>query len=187
MLSRASWVVLAGSLPPGVEVGTYRELAKLARDAGVKVVLSAGGEALSEGLRGCPHIVKPDTREQRRVAGKEVVTRESIVDAGRQIVEHGGAELVIISHEVTGDVAVSKDAVWEIKSEVPTAELKNLIGADDIFLAGILFKLVQDEPLGQALRFGLAAGLASAESEEKICKDLGRIEAEMQRVTVNRI
>ena len=115
------------------------------------------------------------------------MTRESIVEAGRQIVEHGGADLVIISHDVTGDVAVAKDAVWEIQSEIPTTELKNPVGADDIFLAGILFKLVQDEPLDQALRFGLAAGLASAESEEKICRDMARIEAEMQRVSVNRI
>jgi 1-phosphofructokinase family hexose kinase len=187
MLARCSWVVLAGSLPPGVDIGAYRELAKLAREAGVKVVLSAGGEALSEGLKGSPHIVKPDTREQRRVQGKDVVTRESIVEAGRQIVAHGGADLVIISHEVTGDVAVAKDAVLEIKSEVPMAELKNLVGADDIFLAGILFKLVQDEPLEQALRFGLAAGLASAETEEKICRDLARIESEMERVSVKQI
>ena len=35
--------------------------------------------------------------------------------------------------------------------------------------------------------FGLAAGIASAESEKKICEDRARVEAEMEKVTVERI
>jgi len=95
--------------------------------------------------------------------------------------------MVIVSHHVTGDIAITGDAVWEIKASVPTSLFKNLVGADDAFLGGILYKLAQDAPVEESLRFGLAAGLASAESEKKICEDRSIVEAEMQKVTVERI
>lgn len=186
MLSRASWVVLAGSLPPGMDVGIYHELASMAQAAGAKVVLSAGGEALLRTFEACPYLVKPDTREHRELLGIDLASREKIVEAGRRIASCG-AEMVIISHQVTGDIAVTRDAVWEIRSPVRTAELRNLVGADDVFLAGILYRLVQDDSVEDALRFGLAAGLASAESDEKVCGERDRIDAEMARVTVQRI
>lgn len=186
ILKQATWVVLGGSLPPGVDVGIYNELAMLARDAGAKVVLSAGGEALSRSFEACPHLVKPDTRKHRELMGIELLTRESIVEAGKRIVACG-AEMVVISHEVTGDIAVTHDTVWEIRTPVSTSRFKNLVGADDAFLAGILLKLAEGAPVSEALRFGLAAGIASAESEEKICKDVHRIEQEMAKITAERI
>lgn len=187
MLSSASWVVLAGSLPPGVDATIYRDLVKMAREAGVKVVLSAGGDALERGLEAGPFIVKPDTREERLLGGKSLATRDAIVVAGRHIVDRGQAEIVIVSHEVTGDVVVSREAAWEIRSSVPASDLKNLVGADDAFLAGTLFQLAHGESMESALRFGLAAGVATAESEGKIRGDRGRIEARMEQVTVDRI
>jgi len=186
MVGRAEWVVLAGSVPPGVDPGIYRELASLAQAAGAKVVLSAGGEPLVQTFEACPYLVKPDTREHRELLGIDLASREKIIEAGRHITSCG-AQMVVISHQVTGDIAVTRDAVWEIRTPVRTAEFRNLVGADDVFLGGILFRLVQNDPVEEALRFGLAAGLASAESEEKVCVDLRRIEAEMEKVTAERI
>ncbi len=186
IVKRASWVVLAGSLPPGIDPGIYAELATIARDSGAKVVISAGGEPLTRALVACPTIVKPDTREHMLLEGKQLTSVDAIIAAGKNVVACG-AEMVIISHHVTGDIAITPDAVWEIKTTVPTSLFKNLVGADDAFLAGILYKLAQEAPVEESLRFGLAAGIASAESEKKICEDRARVEAEMQKVTVERI
>lgn len=186
MVKQASWVVLAGSLPPGIDPGIYAELATIARDSGAKVVISAGGEALTRALVTCPTIVKPDTREHMLLEGKQLTSVDAIIEAGKNVVACG-AEMVIISHHVTGDIAITGDAVWEIKTTVPTSLFKNLVGADDAFLAGILYKLALEAPVEEALRFGLAAGIASAESEKKICEDRARVEAEMEKVTVERI
>ncbi|MBU1049571.1 1-phosphofructokinase family hexose kinase [Candidatus Bipolaricaulota bacterium] len=186
ILGRATWIVLGGSLPPGVDPGIYGEMAQMAKDAGAKVILSAGGEALSRALEACPYIVKPDTREHLTLEGKGLTTVDAIIEAGRHVVACG-AEIVIISHDVTGDIAITKDDVWEIEAKVSTSKFKNLVGADDVFLGGILFKLAQDAPLDESLRFGLAAGLASAESDEKICRDLAVIEEGMKSITVTRL
>jgi 1-phosphofructokinase len=186
MVKRASWVVLAGSLPPGIESGIYAELATIARDNGAKVVVSAGGEALTRALGASPYLVKPDTREHLLLEGKPLTSTEAIIAAGQHVIACG-AQLVVISHDVTGDIAITPDAVWEIKAAVPTSMIKNLVGADDAFLAGILYKLALGAQLEESLRFGLAAGIASAESEKKICEDRARVEAEMEKITVERI
>ncbi len=186
MLNRASWVVLGGSIPPGVDIGVYGEMARMAKDAGAKVILSTGGEALTHALGACPYIVKPDTREHMTLEGKGLHTVETIVEAGKHVIACG-AEIVIISHDVTGDIAITRDDVWEIKASTPTTKLKNLVGADDVFLGGILYKLAQAAPVEDALVFGLAAGLASAESDEKICRDMDVIMDEMKDITVERL
>lgn len=186
MLNRATWVVLGGSLPPGVDPGIYGEMAQMAKDAGAKVILSTGGEALTRALDACPYIVKPDTREHMTLEGKGLTSVDAIIDAGKHVIACG-AEIVIISHDVTGDIAITRDDVWEIKASVPTSKFKNLVGADDVFLGGILYKLAQDAPVGDALKFGLAAGLASAESDEKICRNMSVIEQELKDITLARL
>jgi len=186
LLPRSEWIVLAGSVPPGIDKGIYGELTRLAQEAGAKVVVSARGEELLSTFDACPYLVKPDTREHRELMGIDLASKDKIVEAGRHIASCG-AEVVIISHKVTGDIAVTRDGVWEINTTVPAAEFRNLVGADDAFLAGILYRLVENDPLEEALRFGLAAGLASAESEEKICGEVDRIRAEMEQVSVEQI
>ncbi len=186
MLTRATWVVLAGSLPPGVDPGIYGEMARMAKDAGAKVILSAGGEALARALDASPYIVKPDTREHLSLDGKGLTSIDSIVDAGKHVIACG-AEIVIISHDVTGDIAITRDDVWEIRVSTPTSRFKNLVGADDVFLGGVLYKLSQDALVEEALRFGLAAGLASAESEEKICRNMAVIEERMQNISLAKL
>jgi 1-phosphofructokinase len=186
MLHRASWVVLAGSVPPGVDAQLCRSLTQLAKDAGAKVVITASGCALSSALAAAPYLVKPDTRERLAIDGVEVATPGQIVSVGRGMLD-AGVEIVIISHEVTGDIAITREGTWEISTAVRTTQLKNLLGADDVFLGGIVHKLDRGEPLEEALRFGMAAGIVSAESREKIGVDPARIAAEMERVTVRRL
>ncbi len=186
IVKRASWVVLAGSLPPGVDPGIYAELVGIARESGAKVAISAGGESLTRAIGACPYLVKPDTREHLVLEGTSLTSTESIIGAGKHVIACG-AEMVVISHDVTGDIAITPDGVWEINAAVPTSEFQNLVGADDAFLAGILFKLAQDAPVEEALRFGMGAGIASAESEKKVCEDPVQVAKETEKVTVERI
>jgi 1-phosphofructokinase family hexose kinase len=186
MLHRATWVVLAGSLPPGVDADIYRVLAEMAAEAGAKVVVSARGNALTRALRAAPYLVKPDTREHLSLEGEPLTTRDKISTIGMKIVETG-VEILIVSHEVTGDIAITKDAIWEIKSPVKTTQFKNLVGADDALLGGVIYMLDKGEDLEGALRFGMAAGIMSAESDEKICKDLDKITMEMKSISLDRL
>ncbi len=186
IIPRAKWVVIAGSLPPGVDPDIYRVLAMQARAAGARVVAMAGGPALTRVLAAAPYLVKPDTREHMTVEEMPVVSREEIIAVGRRVVAQG-VELLIVSHEVVGDIVITRDGVWEIEGRVRATEFKNLVGADDALVAGVVYKLYTGLPLPDALRFGMAAGIVNAESTEKLCRDITRIEREMERVSLTPI
>ena len=186
MAKRATWVVLAGSLPPGVDADLYYELASIAKKAGAKVVVSTRGKALNCALEAVPFIVKPDTREHLSMENVELNTPKRIIAAGKGIVE-SGVSMVIVSHEVTGDIVITRDAIWKIRARVETTHFKNLVGADDVLLGGIIYKLDKGDKLEDALKFGMAAGILSAESEEKICKDIGKINEEMKNISLELI
>lgn len=186
ILPQADWVVLAGSLPPGVDPDIYRTLASQARAAGAKVVVMAGGHVLTRALSARPYLVKPDTREHVSIDGMPLVTREEIITAGKKIVAQG-VGMIIISHAVVGDVVINPDGIWEIEARVPATDFKNLVGADDALVAGVIYKLFVGASLPEALRFGMAAGIASAEGEEKLCIDITRIEREMEHVSLTPI
>jgi len=186
MLKVADWVILAGSLPPQVNVAFYYELAKLAKQAGVKVAVSAGASCLTHCLPAAPNIVKPDTREHLSSEGMKLRTKEEIISAGKRIVQDG-VEIMIVSHEVTGDIVITRDSIWEISARVQTTQFRNLVGADDALLGGIIYQIYSGARIEQALRFGLAAGIVSAESHEKVCKDIEKIEHEMANITLSRM
>lgn len=186
MLSRATWVVLAGSLPAGVDPDFYCRLTYMATKAGAKVALSARGDALTCALRSSPYLVKPDTRERLTMEGSALTTNDEIIAAGKKLIETG-VGVFIVSHDVTGDIAIAKDAVWEISTSVQATQFKNLVGADDALLGGIIYMLDKGEPLDKALRFGMAAGILSAESKEKVCRNYDNITTEMKTISIERL
>jgi tagatose 6-phosphate kinase len=61
LLADADAVVLCGSLPDGLPADTYGSLTSYAADAGVPVVLSAGGSALWHGASRGPALVMPES------------------------------------------------------------------------------------------------------------------------------
>jgi tagatose 6-phosphate kinase len=67
-------VVLTGSLPLGLPVNCYAELAGLAAAAGVPVVLDAEGQPLLAGLTAGPAIVKPNLAELSGAVGRPLHT-----------------------------------------------------------------------------------------------------------------
>lgn len=186
IVPQAKWVVLAGSLPPGVDQDIYRILATQARDAGARVAVMAGGHALTRVLAADPYLVKPDTREHLAMEGAPLTTREKIIAAGKRIVARG-VGMIIVSHEVVGDIVISTEGIWDIEARVKATQFRNRVGADDALVAGVIYKLYTGVPLPEALRFGMAAGIANAESEEKLCKDITCIKREMEHVSLSPI
>lgn len=62
-LTDASILVLSGSVPPGVDKDIYAIMTSMANETGVKVVLDASGELLTEGIKAKPYLIKPNREE----------------------------------------------------------------------------------------------------------------------------
>lgn len=183
MLARSEYVVLAGALPPGFPADFYRTLVRLAHAAGVRTVVHAGREPLALAIEEGPFLVKPDIREELQLGDMPVGSPEEIVCAGRKVIGQG-VRACLISHHVTGDILVTPDGVWEFEAKVPLTTFRNLVGADDALVGGLLWALLDGQDLVQAARYGMAAAMASAETEEKLCLDVNVIRRELDHVAV---
>jgi len=184
-LAHAEYVVLAGSLPPGVPLDFYGRLVTIAAERGVKALLHAAGFPLRKGMDAGPYLVKPDIREQALIGDTPVSTEQEIISAGRHALDTG-TELFLVSHHVTGDILVTRDAIWELDARVTLSELRNLVGADDALVAGLLYQLEQGADLDRAFRFGMATALASAEADQKLAHSRQAIDAELDRIDVRK-
>lgn len=181
MLPRAEYVVLAGALPPGIPEDFYQVLVRAAKEQGVKVVVHAGRRPLREAIQEGPYFVKPDVREELVVAGMPVRTEEEIIRAGEQALANG-VEVCLISHHITGDILITREGIWELEARVPLTAFRNLVGADDALVGGVVYRLALGDGLLDAVRFGMATAVASAEIEPKLCLDGTLIAHEMEEV-----
>uniref|UniRef100_UPI003C7B17D5 1-phosphofructokinase family hexose kinase n=1 Tax=Streptomyces sp. rh155 TaxID=3028728 RepID=UPI003C7B17D5 len=152
LLPRAVAVALCGSLPPGVHVGAYAELVRLARSAEVPVLLDTGGEPLRRGIAARPDLVKPNAEELAQLTGAREPLRATR-DARRR-----GAHSVVTSLGPDGLLAVTPDGIW--RAAPPAAVRGNPTGAGDSAVAGLLSALA--EGLGWQDRLARAVALSTA-------------------------
>ncbi|MEM4414009.1 MAG: 1-phosphofructokinase family hexose kinase [Candidatus Caldarchaeum sp.] len=183
-LTRARYVFLGGSLPPGMPAQFYQELTHIAHQRRVPVIVNAAGEALARAIPEKPWLVKPDTRQHADIAGISLKTPEEILAVGREWVARG-IEAVLVSHAITHDLLITREGAWDL--EARDVQFKNLLGAEDALIAGMLSATVQGAPFLEAARFGMAAATACAESEELVVTDRAAIERVLAKIHIKRL
>jgi tagatose 6-phosphate kinase len=163
-LKAAAAVVLSGSLPPGLEAGTYATLIETAAAAGVPAVLDTHGEALRRGAAAGPAIVKPNLAELAALAGRPLspgmdraADRATVEAAAGEL---DGAEAVVITLGPDGLLAATGDGCW--RARPPAAMTGNATGAGDAVAAALAHGLVLGRPWDERLRHAAALGAATA-------------------------
>ncbi len=160
----ASWLMLCGSLPPGVPADFYAQLIARAKKRGVKTLLDADGEALSRGVEAGPTVVTPNQQEAERLLGTVLLTRSHALAAVRRI-RAMGAESVVLSLGSRGAIGAvhwqGADQLWE--AAPPRVEAISPIGAGDALAAALTWSLHNGDDFPEALSWGVAAGSASAQ------------------------
>jgi 1-phosphofructokinase family hexose kinase len=158
-LKDATWLALCGSLPPGVPSEFYAELIALAKAQGVKTLLDTDGEALTHGVEAGPTVVTPNQQEAERLLNTVLLTRSQSITAARRVLSLG-AESVVLSLGSRGAIGLSEGLAWE--AIPPRVDAISPIGAGDAMAAAILWSLADGSDFPEALRWGVAAGTASA-------------------------
>ena len=163
-LAGAAAVVLSGSLPPGLEAGTYATLVEAATAANVPAVLDAHGEALRRGAAAGPAIVKPNLAELAALAGptasSALAARGGAELAAVAAGELGGAGAVVVTLGADGLLAATGDGCW--RARVPAAVAGNATGAGDAVAAALAHGIVLGRPWHERLRHAAALGAATA-------------------------
>jgi len=158
-LRKAQWLMVCGSLPPGAPASFYARLIVMAREKKVKTLLDADGDALREGLDARPTVVAPNQQEAERLLGRTLLTRTHFLEAAVQI-RAMGAESVVLSVGSRGAIGAFADGLLEALP--PRIDALCPIGAGDALRAAYTWSASRNASQAEALRWGVAAGTASA-------------------------
>jgi len=183
-LDGANWLMLCGSLPPGVPATFYGKLIAAARKKKVKTLLHTGGEALREGIEARPSVVTPNQQEAERLLGRTLLTSSQFVEAAERV-RRMGAESVVLSLGSRGAVGAFADGLLTAGS--PPVDSVCPIGSGDALAAAYAWAMLRKNKPAEAMRWGVAAGTASARLPGMRFASLAQTEEIYARVEARRV
>jgi 6-phosphofructokinase 2 len=146
-------------LPPGVPSDFYAQVARHATNSGARFVVDTSGDALAAALEQGVFLVKPNLRELNEMMRVEAEDDASILAGSRRLIADNRAEIVAVSLGDLGALLVTRDRAW--RAYAPNINIVSAVGAGDSFLGALLWALVADLPMPEALRYAVAAGAAA--------------------------
>ena len=158
-LPKARWLMICGSIPPGVPPHFYCEVITLAKKQGVRTLLDTDGEALQHALEVKPTVITPNQQEAERLLNRAIITRSQVLEAVERI-RGMGPESVILSLGARGAIGVGPEGAFEALP--PRIDALCPIGAGDALAAAFVFAMDRKKSFFDALRWGVAAGTATA-------------------------
>ena len=167
----AEWLVLAGSLPPGVSDDFYVDVIDAVRErwgaTAPRIAVDTSGAALAAVVeRGRPDLIKPNEDELAELAVVALETRADSSDLVHRVIalaqafvpERVGAALVTLGGD--GAVLIDADGAWV--GTPPPITLVSTVGAGDSSLAGFLLGDVDGLDAAGRLRRAIQYGSAAA-------------------------
>ncbi len=151
-------VVLSGSLPKGAPRDTYRRWTEVLRTLGAQVILDADEEAMAEGVKAAPCMVKPNETELARLLGRPMETDAQFLAGGKELLAMGISN-VVISLGGRGALFLWEDAVY--RAESLSVPVQSTVGAGDSVVAAMAYGMEQGLPRQDRIALAMAMGAAS--------------------------
>ncbi len=159
----SDFLVISGSLREGLPVNFYQEIAEIAKKSNTKLIVDTAGEEFKKVLETGVYLIKPNVGELAKLIGVERLEMEEVNHAAKQIIEKGGAEIVVVSLGPQGAVLVTKDSCDYVPA--PNVAKKSTVGAGDSMVGGMVWALSQNKNLKEVIRWGVACGSAATMNE----------------------
>ena len=158
--SKGSYVLFAGSLPPGMDAKTFADMLKVCREKGAYVAVDSSGPGLEavKKTRGL-WLIKPNREELAEIAGRAVSTEEDIRAAGEALRKRIDNVVVTLGSE--GAYLFSRDGVWRARPHVEEQAIVKTVGSGDALLAGFVHGHTRKKSPPECLRLGVACGTAA--------------------------
>jgi 1-phosphofructokinase/tagatose 6-phosphate kinase len=162
-ITPAGGLVVAGSLPPGLDPRLPARLAEAAVEAGVPVIADTSGPALAEAA-GVPGVVlAPNAAELAQLTGVSCHEPAAAIGAARELLDsgpgQGGPRAVVVTLGERGMAAVTPGGTWH--GRLPGPLTGNPTGAGDAAVAALITGLVAGEGWPVIVRDAVAASAAA--------------------------
>jgi 1-phosphofructokinase len=189
----AAWVVMSGSLPPGMPDGWYADVVAMLAPFSCKVAIDTSDRPLAALVDGfdnaAPDLIKPNAEELAGVIGFSPQALEAavaqgdpdpVVSAAQRLVDRGvGAVLATLG--AAGAVLVDNAGSW--LAIPPPIVPRSTVGAGDSSLAGYVRADVGGAEPPQRLQMAVAYGSAAAALPGSALPTPAEIDLDAVRVT----
>ncbi|MCL7488465.1 MAG: 1-phosphofructokinase family hexose kinase [Desulfobulbaceae bacterium] len=163
------FLVVSGSLPPGVPADFYTKLAEHFSGSSTKIILDTSGEPLKRALEIGVYLIKPNRRELEEICDCSLSEEKDQEKVCRNLVDSGRCEALALSLGRDGALLTTRDD----QLRVAGLEVKEVssVGAGDSFVGAMILGLHQGKQLHEAFLYGMAAGTAALLTEgTELCR-----------------
>lgn len=152
----AAIVIIAGSIPTGLEPAIIADLVSVIKQQGAKAFVDTSGEALQHAIDARPALVKPNIDELAEYVGRPLQLDEAISEASKLVA--AGIETVVVSLGAEGALFV--DSTGYVQTRPPEIEAVSTVGAGDAMVGSLAAGLFNGLPLQQRARLATAVSAA---------------------------
>lgn len=172
-------VILSGSLPKGAAPDTYCHWIEKFHSLRAKVILDADGQAMAEGVKAAPDLVKPNETELARLLGRPLKTEAEYIAAGKELLAMG-IKNVVISLGGDGGLFLWNDETYRAEGlQVP---VQSTVGAGDSVVAAMAYAMEHNLPKQEAIALAMAMGAASVMQSGSQAPDLPTVQTLAKQV-----
>ena len=157
--SKIDYLVIGGTLPPGLPEDFYQKLILHLKEKKVECIFDGDGESYRLGVAALPFMIKPNSFELARLTSRKVETLREIKGAVRELLIRG-IQVVVVSLGKQGALAATSRQM--LFGRPPLVATGSTVGSGDSLVAGFLLKWSEGASLRECLKYGVAAGTATA-------------------------
>jgi len=184
LLPEASIVIFCGSGQTEVLAPSYQHMIEMANEIEVPTLLDSSGEALKLGVEARPYMVKVNRFELGGLVGRDLETLDDQLEAMAAL-QARGIPLVALSLGEAGLIATDGEELW--KGVLKVDRIMNTVGCGDSQLAGITKQIIEQAPLQELVRWGVACGTANTQVRGAGWIELSTVEQMLPEVVLTRV
>jgi 1-phosphofructokinase/tagatose 6-phosphate kinase len=159
----ARMVILAGSLPRGVDADFYATIVRELRRLDVDVVVDTDGDPLRQAVRAEPSVVSPNVLEAEELVGHEFSDEDDMLNAVRELGSLGPREAIMTTPDGCFASLRGEGGPHLLRARIEPREPVAAVGSGDAFLAGFVAARYGGASPEECLRFGVACGAESTQ------------------------
>lgn len=178
--SKEMLVVLAGSIPRGIDSNIYAHITEQLKQKGARVFVDADGVLLQEALAAAPDFLKPNHIELAEYFGMSTEpSEEQLIHFGKQLLAKG-VEALAISRGSKGALFLNR--YQTIRCQGLKVDVRSAVGAGDAMVAALAYGIDRGMPWEECIKLSMAVSAAAVTTVGTKAPQKDDIETLLQQV-----
>jgi len=157
--NEVEYIIASGSLPPGVPMDIFGQLAKIAKSKQAKFIVDTSREPLNHATKEGVFLIKPNLEELAFLSGKNELQEQEIKNIAKEMIASGKCENIVVSMGARGALLFSSNSAFSFVP--PKVVVKSTVGAGDSMVGGIIYSFSTGKSMPEAVQYGVACGTSA--------------------------